>query len=138
VGEYLKEFSAALPAATQCVQLAPNDALSWHLLGWVQFNLRNDEAALAAFERSLAINPSNAAELRNKAVALRRLGHRKESRAVLAEAARLDPKGYRQWRRQKWRNWWRTRFVRSWRILVVILVILLINAYFYVGSRNIP
>jgi tetratricopeptide (TPR) repeat protein len=135
LSEDMKAYSAALPSALQCVQLVPANADNWNLLGWVQLNCKDYEAALASFERALAINPSYVVALRNKALALRRLGQLNEALTVLAQAARLDPKGYRQWGRSNWRNW-RFWFIWFWRALAVASVILAILAYF--GFHGFP
>ncbi|HKD75261.1 MAG TPA: tetratricopeptide repeat protein [Ktedonobacterales bacterium] len=69
----MRSFSEALPSATQFVRLAPENAYSWNLFGWVLLKLGKYEAALEAFERALAINPTLDGALRNKAFVLKQL-----------------------------------------------------------------
>jgi tetratricopeptide (TPR) repeat protein len=69
----------------------PVSALYWGLSGLIKLNSRQEEAALADFDRSLELNPTEVSALRCRAICLRRLGRDAESEAVLKTALSQDP-----------------------------------------------
>lgn len=50
------EFSTAAPLLQQLTQRRPDDGLIWHHFGFANFQLGNSDAAIAAFERAVALD----------------------------------------------------------------------------------
>lgn len=59
----LQQFELALPRAQVAVQLAPDSALVWRLLGGLQLQARNVDAGMVALERAQALAPDDPAVL---------------------------------------------------------------------------
>lgn len=78
----------ALDAVRLLVETEPNDAGHWNEMGRLLFELGDDDGAIAAMERSLAIDETRSATWNNFGVALKRAG--KWQGAVLAFDRALD------------------------------------------------
>lgn len=99
------ENEEALRSVQHFLTMDSGNAEGWNLYGWILLKFQQFEAALIAFDRALAIYPAMIIALRNKAIALERLGKTNESLFALADAVKLDPKPYLKWRRRNWRTW---------------------------------
>jgi|GEM_PF-835918 len=74
-------------------QVKPDDASAWGDLGLALSGAGQDEEALTAFERSLALDSGHAATWFNAGLNLRRMGREQEGVAYLRRVAELDPQG---------------------------------------------
>jgi len=82
-----------LHAAEGAVQLAPQDAEAWTLLGWAHFNAGDYTAAREALETALQYDAQSAEAYHFLGATLRALNHHAEADAAFTRAADL---GYRQ------------------------------------------
>lgn len=53
------DYKRAIPILKQVVALNPRDADAWNYLGFSHRNLKRFDAAFAAYEKALAINPNH-------------------------------------------------------------------------------
>jgi Flp pilus assembly protein TadD len=91
MGKELLAYEAkGLPNAGSWELLHQQIAGDYNLLGYAHFLQDDLAAALAAFERAVAIEPGNASLRCNVAETLIRLGRLEEAQAVVAEARALD------------------------------------------------
>lgn len=77
--------------AQQSVARDPADAGSWAELGWVRLHRQEDDAARAAFERALELNPNDPDILARYAAMLHRDGQPLAALATIRKAMRLNP-----------------------------------------------
>jgi tetratricopeptide (TPR) repeat protein len=84
------QYAEAMPFFERATRLAPNSFDAWFSLGYVCNMLGRSEEALMAYERALALDPTNAAARNNKGNALWGLKRYGEALVALGNAPR-DP-----------------------------------------------
>jgi tetratricopeptide (TPR) repeat protein len=87
----LRQYEDARNAAAKAVELDPDDARRWRVLGTTNLDLDSPEPALAAFEQAAARNAADAASLHAIALLQTRLGRPQDARAALDRAAAAHP-----------------------------------------------
>lgn len=78
-----------LHAAAGAVQLAPDDAGAWTLLGWAQFNAKDFDTALTTLQTALTYDPQHAEAHHLLGLALQALGRQTEAQDALIRAQDL-------------------------------------------------
>jgi tetratricopeptide (TPR) repeat protein len=73
------------------LEKTPDDALSWHNLGWSLHNLQELEEALACYQEAARLNPQSHASYNSMATCMNALGHNDEARAAWSAAIKLAP-----------------------------------------------
>lgn len=68
------------------VQLDPNDAKSWHGIGRIQTQLKEDSLAVAAFGQAVALDTSYAEAVYNLSLAYRKIGRLHEAQSAMKRA----------------------------------------------------
>jgi len=81
----------AVPFLEKVVEVDPADASGWYILGRAYQDLREQEKALAAYDRAIELDPHLASAHKNRADRLSRLGRMEESGEARAEQQRLSP-----------------------------------------------
>jgi tetratricopeptide (TPR) repeat protein len=76
------------------VQTSPDSAKSHYSIGVEYASAGDDNAAVAAYDRAIAIFPAYAEAYRNRGNALARLGRREEAMASYRQCLRFDPTDY--------------------------------------------
>ncbi|HWG53513.1 MAG TPA: tetratricopeptide repeat protein [Gemmatimonadaceae bacterium] len=96
----LDEDSAAdaLPRVQQAIALDSGSTDAWRVLGRVQAQLRNTDAALDAYHTALALDPSDVWSMNNMGLLLIRSGRYDEALGPLARAVQLDEHGVASFR----------------------------------------
>ena len=75
------------------VQLDPRDAKSWHGIGRIQTQLKEDSLAVAAFEQAVALDTSYAEAVYNLSLAYRKIGRLHEAQSAMERARFLRGQG---------------------------------------------
>ena len=75
------------------VQLNPSDAKSWHGIGRLQTQLKEDSLAVAAFEQAVALDTSYAEAVYNLSLAYRKIGRLREAQSAMERARFLRGEG---------------------------------------------
>ena len=75
----------------KALTLAPNDPITWHRLGLLDFTAGRNTQALERIRKAIALDPSLPEQSRSLAEVLLVLGTRDEAHAALREALRIDP-----------------------------------------------
>ncbi len=78
---------------TQAADSAPNHFATHYNLGLYYQDLRNWELAAGHFEKAIKLRPNFPVLYLNRGTCLLRLGHNREAKEVLEEAAKMDPTG---------------------------------------------
>jgi len=78
---------------TQAAEGAPNHFATHYNLGLYYQDLRNWELAAGHFDKAIALRPNFPVLYLNRGTCLLRLGHNREAKEVLEEAAKLDTNG---------------------------------------------
>jgi tetratricopeptide (TPR) repeat protein len=90
--EYVKrgDYASARPHATQAVTLAPTDFVAHRLMGQVQLETDEVEAAIASLEQSRTLEPNSPSVRFTLAKAYQRAGRQADADRERAEFTRLD------------------------------------------------
>lgn len=88
-----RRLEEGVPLLEKVTRAVPNQKLGWYQLGFAQFSLRNYEAALAAYDQVLSLDPTHRAAAYRRVLTLGRLGRTKEIPEAKALFKRLknDP-----------------------------------------------
>ncbi len=89
---YRNRFSEARLAAQQAISLEPNSPQHYALLGYVELETRNWQAAYDAASKGLAIDANDAAVLRVRSIAAVHLGRLDEAHTAITSALNADLK----------------------------------------------
>ena len=84
---------AALEHYFTSVQLNPRDAKSWHGIGRIRTQLKEDSLAVAAFEQAVALDTSYAEAVYNLSLAYRKIGRLHEAQSAMERARFLRRQG---------------------------------------------
>lgn len=92
VQDHLKagQFDAALPLAKKLIEQAPNQAASWFALGQVQLLRREFPMAESCFQQASRLEPKNALNWTNLALATLGHGRAKEAEVYAKRAVEVD------------------------------------------------
>src|SRR5262249_54197028 len=82
----LNDYSDADKWFSQVVAETPNDAESWYLLGRTKFNENEFQAAISAFEHTLALRPRHIEAQNNIGLCWKELADREKARAAFQTA----------------------------------------------------
>jgi cytochrome c-type biogenesis protein CcmH/NrfG len=74
------------------VRANPRDAEAWIQIGHINFDNQQHEAAIEAYEKALAIDPTNAPVLTDLGIMYRRIGNPQEAVRRFDQAIAADPK----------------------------------------------
>lgn len=74
------------------VRANPRDVEAWIQIGHISFDNQQHEAAIAAYEKALAIDPTNASVLTDLGIMYRRTGNPQEAVQRFDQAIAADPK----------------------------------------------
>ena len=91
VEEANKNFAGAISAWREAIELTPDFAYGWYLLGQGYMNVEDWPAAEHALEKATSLDPSDAFAWRNLAAVRIDLKDRAGSFAAIAEAVRANP-----------------------------------------------
>lgn len=86
----LRQYDDAFHAATQAVQLSPQDALLWRNLGHINLALERVPDAGAAFDRALALSSDDPDALCGAALVAQRQGRLADSGVLLSRVKNID------------------------------------------------
>lgn len=90
--EYVKrgDYTSARPHATQAVTLAPTDFVAYRLIGQIQLETDEVDAAIASLEQSRTLEPNSPSVRFTLAKAYQRAGRTADAERERAEFTRLD------------------------------------------------
>jgi ribosomal protein S12 methylthiotransferase accessory factor len=87
----LGDYSQAVRAFSQALELDPDLKEAHHLLGFCFFKLGEHQDAVHCFEKVIELDPGSAIDYANLGINLQRLGLAREAAFVLRQALDLDP-----------------------------------------------
>lgn len=93
----LDSVSSALPHLLKAVELSPQTARSFYLLGQAYYRLENDSAAISAFKSSLALDPSAYPAMFSVGQAYLRLGQLDSAFVYIEAGLKLNPQDQQAW-----------------------------------------
>lgn len=87
-----KNYTGALEAFNQSIQLNPDDAGAWNGKGYALNLLNRNSEAMDAINQSIKLDPNLTQAWNSKASLLMKTGHTKEALEALNKTIELDPK----------------------------------------------
>ncbi len=87
----MEDFTNALAYCAKAEEFQPNNYELWNLKGFCHFKQRNHDAAIACFEKAIAIDPKSGIDYANIGSNLRDKGDPEGAIAMYEKALSLDP-----------------------------------------------